>query len=76
MRRVVLDHATRLELDVVEAQVTMESLRGADEAFLTNSGWGIRPISRLFDRLLPSPGPLTQMLWEAILPLLESGEIA
>ncbi len=76
MRHVVIDHARGLGLEVHEGRVMMDSLRRADEAFLTNSLRGIQPVSRLFDRTLPAPGPLTRMLWEAILPLLESGEIA
>ena len=73
MRRVVLEHAPRLGLAVVEGPVTMNSLSTADEAFLTNSVRGMLPVSRLFDLVLPAPGPVTQRLWGAILPSLESG---
>src|SRR5205814_3568329 len=37
LRRVVLDRAARLGLEVVEGPVSMESLGAAGEAFLTNS---------------------------------------
>jgi branched-subunit amino acid aminotransferase/4-amino-4-deoxychorismate lyase len=73
MRRVVLDHAERLGLEIVEGLVPLESLETADEAFLTNSVQGMLPISRLFDRDLPAPGPVTERLWSEILPWLESG---
>jgi branched-subunit amino acid aminotransferase/4-amino-4-deoxychorismate lyase len=73
MRRIVLDHATRSGLAIVEGPMTIESLATADEAFLTNSVRGILPISRLFDRDLPAPGMVTQRLWDAIRSWLESG---
>jgi branched-subunit amino acid aminotransferase/4-amino-4-deoxychorismate lyase len=73
MRQVVLNHAKRLGLPIVEGRVPLESLGTADEAFLTNSVQGMLPVSRLFDRDLPAPGPVTARLWEEILPWLESG---
>ncbi len=73
MRRVVLDHARRLGFEVTECLVPMDALSTADEAFLTNSVQGMLPISRLFDRVLPAPGPVTERLWSEILPWLESG---
>ncbi|MGP0065299.1 MAG: aminotransferase class IV [Isosphaeraceae bacterium] len=73
MRRLVLDHARGLGFEVVEAPVRLDSLSTADEAFLTNSVRGMLPISRLFDRILPAPGSVTQRLWGEILPWLESG---
>jgi branched-subunit amino acid aminotransferase/4-amino-4-deoxychorismate lyase len=73
MRRVVLERAERLGLAIVEGRVPFESLERVDEAFLTNSVQGMLPISRLFDRDLPAPGPLTARLWSEILPWLESG---
>jgi branched-subunit amino acid aminotransferase/4-amino-4-deoxychorismate lyase len=73
MRRVVLDHAERLGLEIVEGLVPLESLETADEAFLTSSVQGMIPIARLFDRDLPTPGSVTERLWSEILPWLESG---
>jgi branched-subunit amino acid aminotransferase/4-amino-4-deoxychorismate lyase len=69
----VLEHAERLGLEVQEGRVPMESLPTADEAFLTNSVAGMLPVSQLFRRELPAPGPVTQRLWSEILPWLESG---
>ncbi len=73
VRRIVLDHAPGLGLEVVEGPVTRNSLSTADEAFLTNSVRGMLPVSRLFHRTLPAPGPVTQRLWGEILSWLESG---
>ncbi len=73
LRRVVLDHAHRLEVPVVESPVPLEMLETVNEAFLTNSVRGMLPISRFFDRDLPAPGPVTERLWREILPWLESG---
>ena len=73
MRQLVRDHAKRLASEVVEGPVPLESLETADEAFLTNSVQGMLPISRLFDRNLAAPGPVTEQLWSEILPWLESG---
>jgi branched-chain amino acid aminotransferase len=73
MRRTVLDQARKLGLEVVERPVPTNSLSLADEAFLTNSVRGMLPISRLFDLVLPAPGPVTQRLWGSIRSWLESG---
>jgi branched-subunit amino acid aminotransferase/4-amino-4-deoxychorismate lyase len=75
MRGLVLDRAGAAGLSVLEPPLTMKSLLTADEAFLTNSVRGMLPISRLFDRFLPAPGPVTQELWGRILQLLEAGGI-
>jgi branched-chain amino acid aminotransferase len=75
MRGLVLDRAAAAGLSVLEAPLTMASLLTADEAFLSNSVRGMLPVSRLFDRFLPAPGPVTQGLWGKILQLLEAGGI-
>jgi branched-chain amino acid aminotransferase len=75
MRGLVLDRAAAAGLSVLEAPLTMASLLTADEAFLSNSVRGMLPVSRLFDRFLPAPGPVTQELWGKILQLLEAGVI-
>ncbi len=73
MRRIVLDHARRMGFEVIECPVPMSALSTADEVFLTNSVRGMLPVSRLFHRTLPAPGPVTQRLWGEILSWLESG---
>jgi branched-chain amino acid aminotransferase len=73
VRWVVLERARRLGIEVEEGPVPLERIATADEAFLTNSLWGILPIARLLDRELPAPGPATRQLWSDILPWLECG---
>ena len=73
MRGVVLEKARRLDIEVEEGPVPIERKNAADEAFMTNSLWGLLPIARLMDRELPAPGPVTKRLWDEILPWLQSG---
>ncbi len=73
MRRVVLEHAVRLGLEIVEAPLWLERLGGADEAFLTSSVRGVAPIAVLMNHEFAAPGPITSQIWGAILPWLESG---
>jgi branched-subunit amino acid aminotransferase/4-amino-4-deoxychorismate lyase len=75
MRRVVLDYAPRIGLEVDEVPVPIDVLAAADEAFLTNSVHGMLPVSRLLGKLLPAPGPVTRRLSRGILARLKSGEI-
>jgi branched-subunit amino acid aminotransferase/4-amino-4-deoxychorismate lyase len=74
MRRVVLDHAVRAGVEVLERRVGIDELAVADEAFLTNSGQGMLPICRLLDRELPAPGPVTHRLWSDVRRWLQSGD--
>src|SRR5262249_37751367 len=76
MRRVVLDRAARLGLEVGEGPVPSAEIAKADEAFLTNSVRGMLPVARLLDAELPAPGPVTSQLWNDIVSWLESGVTA
>jgi branched-chain amino acid aminotransferase len=73
MRGLVLERARRLDIEVEEGPIVLERIDAADEAFLTNSVRGMVPITRLMDRELPAPGPMTKQLWAEILPWLQSG---
>jgi branched-subunit amino acid aminotransferase/4-amino-4-deoxychorismate lyase len=73
MRTVVLALARHVGLVALECPVPFDRIRSADEAFLTSSLRGMLPIARLFDRELPSPGPVTRQLWSAVSSWLESG---
>jgi len=73
MRRVVLDRAARLGLEVEEGPLPLARIDTASEAFLTSSVRGMLPIARLMNGELPVPGPVTRHLWNDILPWLESG---
>ncbi len=73
MRGVVLERAARLGIEVEEGPVPLERISSTDEAFMTNSLWGMLPIARLMDRELSAPGPVTRQLWDETLPWLQSG---
>ncbi len=73
MRRLVLERAARLGFQVEEVSLPIERARGANEAFLTNSVWGVLPIAALIGVELPAPGPATGQLWSDVLAWLESG---
>ena len=63
-RRTVIEIARSLGLPVALRALPAEALRGADEAFLTSSGGGVLPVTRVDDRVLGTgrPGPVTQRL--------------
>jgi branched-chain amino acid aminotransferase len=73
MRRLVLERAPALGVEVAEGEFVRGTFEPAQEVFLTNSVRGILPVRRAGSRRLPAPGPLTQRLWDDILPWLESG---
>lgn len=58
---------------VVERDVPLEALAGADEAFLTSSTRDVQPIDRVDGTALPAcPGPLTEEAAAAFAQLLET----
>jgi branched-chain amino acid aminotransferase len=63
-RQVVLDLARRDGLLTEESSVTPESLREADEVFLTSTGMEVVPVTRVDGRPVGSgqPGPVTLAL--------------
>jgi branched-subunit amino acid aminotransferase/4-amino-4-deoxychorismate lyase len=75
MRRLVLDRAPQLGLEVEEGPLPPERAMSASEAFLTNSVAGVMPIARLLDARLPAPGPVTDRLWNDLLPWLQRGGV-
>lgn len=57
-RAIVLDEvAPDLEVPIEEIELERADLERADEAFLTNSLWGVLPLARLGARTLPSAAP-------------------
>jgi branched-chain amino acid aminotransferase len=74
MRRVVLERARQIGIEIEEGSLPVGRLFSADEAFLTSSLRGILPIARLMEHELPAPGPLTRQLRDELLVWLESGE--
>ncbi|HEX7080315.1 MAG TPA: aminodeoxychorismate lyase [Gammaproteobacteria bacterium] len=61
MRRVVLEQAARAGLEAIEADIDLPTLLDADELFVTNALFGIKPVSRV-DACVFSVGPRTQAL--------------
>ncbi|WP_076997414.1 aminotransferase class IV [Variovorax sp. KK3] len=63
-RRTVIEIARSLGLPVALRALPADELRSADEAFLTSSGGGVLPVTRVDDRALGDgrPGPVTQRL--------------
>jgi branched-chain amino acid aminotransferase len=73
MRRLVLEKAKQVGLEVEEVSLPVGRIKRADEAFLTNSVRGIVPVAQLMGVELEAPGRITQRLWKHVLPWLESG---
>ncbi|WP_331236273.1 aminotransferase class IV [Natronorarus salvus] len=63
-RRVVLELAGEEGIPVEEATYRPDDLLTADEAFLTNTTWEVRPLVRVDDRVVER-GPITERLREA-----------
>ena len=60
-RSIVLQLADEEGIPVEESRYTLESVRGADEAFLTNTTWELRPVAAL-DGDESGGGPMTVLL--------------
>jgi branched-chain amino acid aminotransferase len=60
-RSAVLDLAREEEFPVETGEYTVEDVRDADEAFLTNTTWEIRPIESV-DGIDVGTGPMTKLL--------------
>ncbi len=63
-RRTVIEMAATLGLPVEERALPSAELRAADEAFLSTSGGGVLPVTRVDGQTIGSgvPGPVTQRL--------------
>lgn len=60
-RDIVLDLADDETFPVETDQYTLDDVRSADEAFLTNTMWELRPIERI-DGIAVGDGPITSLL--------------
>jgi branched-chain amino acid aminotransferase len=69
-RRVVLSLAEAAGIPVEEGRYTAADVSAADEAFLTNSTWELRPIDTLDGHQI-GPGPVTDRLSRAFDRLVE-----
>ena len=66
-RRTVIEIAEEEEIPVEEGTYAADAVRGADEVFLTNSTWGIRPVATVDGIAVDgdgegTAGPLTTLL--------------
>lgn len=67
--------ARRLGIEVREGSFPARELAGSDEAFLTGSVSGVRPIGKFGGGALPAaPGPLTRRIAAAYWSMVTSGE--
>jgi branched-chain amino acid aminotransferase len=57
----VLEIAAEEEFPVEEGRYAVEDLRAADEAFLTNTTWEVRPVASV-DGIDVGGGPMTELL--------------
>lgn len=69
-RRVVLELAREASIPVETGRYEVEALHLADEAFLTNTTWELRPIKAIDGQSIGS-GPITARLIEAFSRLVE-----
>jgi branched-chain amino acid aminotransferase len=60
-RRIVMELAEGEEFPVEEGRYALDDLRAADEAFLTNTTWEVRPVESV-DGIAVGGGPMTQLL--------------
>ncbi|ELZ89894.1 aminotransferase class IV, partial [Haloferax sulfurifontis] len=60
-RRVVLDFARQEGIPIRERRFTPDDVRDANEAFLTNSTWELRPVETV-DGIEVGDGPVTKLL--------------
>jgi branched-chain amino acid aminotransferase len=63
-RGTVLEVADRVSVPTETGRYTVDDVRGAEEAFLTNTTWEVRPIARL-DGVAVGGGPVTDRLRRA-----------
>jgi branched-subunit amino acid aminotransferase/4-amino-4-deoxychorismate lyase len=74
MREVILERGARIGLEIRETILgLLDRLFLPEEVFLSNSVRGIMPVGSWGEARFPVPGPITRLLWDEILPWLESG---
>ncbi len=72
-RAAVIELAEAHELLVHRQMVSVEDLLGAEEAFLTNAGWGVLPVTRVEKASIAggTVGPVTRQLRAALQELIQ-----
>jgi len=61
-RRFVLAAAERRKIRVTEVALPLAAVGESDEVFLTNSGWGLRPVTQFDIHRYAAPGPMVLLL--------------
>lgn len=65
-RRTAIELCARLGIPLRVAPLPVQTLRGADEVFITSSGGGVLPIAKIDGKPVPAfPGPITRRLQDA-----------
>jgi branched-chain amino acid aminotransferase len=66
-RKWVLDWADEEMMDTQTRMLTIDDVLNADEVFLTNSSWGVLPVTRVEQRMIADGvvGPITRQLADA-----------
>jgi len=65
-RRTAIELCGRLGIPLRVAPLPVQTLRGADEVFITSSGGGVLPIAKIDGKPVPAfPGPITRRLQDA-----------
>lgn len=72
-RAAVIDLAEQESIPVIRRMLTVEDLLGADEVFLTNSGWHVLPVTKVEKATIGDGkvGPMTGLLRKALLDAVE-----
>jgi len=72
-RAAIIELAEAEGITVTRQMISAEDLLGAEEAFLTNSGWGVLPVTRVEKAKIADGrvGPMTTGLREALNGLIE-----
>ena len=74
-RRTAIELCARLAIPLCLGPVPADTMRAADEVFLTSTGGGILPIAKVDGQPLPRfPGPVTQRLADAYWAMHEEPE--
>ena len=66
MRKVVIEQALRMNIDVKESEYEMTTLLAAEEVFITNSILRLAPVTGIGNQTF-SIGPITRTIQEKIL---------
>ena len=73
-RQAILELAEAQRIEAKRQMISVEDLLGAEEAFLTNSGWGVLPVTCVEKAQISDAqiGPITRTLREKLLAQIES----